>query len=169
MGRNNRRSHSSHSRQHDRENKRNSFGTKNSSQNENNSSRFFSGNEYDDFHKDADSNLQSHENSLRELKSRRIICAKCGYPINELSSALADRQTGAPVHFDCVLDELSEQETLGENEKISYIGQGRFAVLHFDNMRDMRHFTIVKTIEWEARDSVYPWRTEMSGLYSHVE
>ena len=65
--------------------------------------------------------------------------------------------------------QLSERETLAPNEKISYIGQGRFAVIYFDNPRDQRHFTIKKIVEWEPRDQKCAWREELSGLYSQVE
>ena len=111
---------------------------------------------------------QRHTAALEAFKSRVVSCARCGKEIAELASALADRQTGEPVHFDCVLEMLKEQERLKENERLTYIGQGKFAVLHFENPRDTRHFTIVKTIEWEPRDAHYDWRTEMSGLYSQV-
>ena len=56
----------------------------------------------------------------------------------------------------------------GENEKVAYIGQGRFAVLHYENIRDQRHFTIKKIIEWESREEQSQWREELSGLYSKI-
>ena len=55
-----------------------------------------------------------------------------------------------------------------ENEKIAYIGQGRFGVLYYENMRDQRHFTIKRIIEWEDRDSKPEWRTEISEVYSKI-
>lgn len=164
MSQNNRRGHRSRSRQN-----RNNF-NREQSYNKNSSQDSFQ--VQGQFHRKhiADSEtIEKHEEALRELKSRRVICAKCGEPIADLSSAIADKNSGAPVHFDCVLEEVKSKEKLGENEKVSYIGQGRFAVIHFDNMRDQRHFNIVKIIEWESRDAVYDWRTEMSGLYSKVE
>lgn len=113
-------------------------------------------------------NIMKHDAALQELKTRKVFCAKCGQQIIDVSTAMADRATGAPVHFDCALDEVKAGEKLSENERVTYIGQGKFAVLHFDNIRDLRHFKIVKTIEWEPRDSVYDWRSEMAGVYSQV-
>lgn len=113
-------------------------------------------------------NIMKHDAALQELKTRKVFCAKCGQQIVDVPMAMADKTTGAPVHFDCVLDEIKAGEKLSENERVTYIGQGKFAVLHFDNIRDLRHFKILKTIEWEPRDSVYDWRSEMAGVYSQV-
>jgi hypothetical protein len=67
------------------------------------------------------------------------------------------------------MSELEKSETVGRNEKIAYIGQGRFGILYFENPRDQRHFTIKKIIDWESREQKSEWRQEMSGLYSHIE
>ena len=87
--------------------------------------------------------------AIQNVKSREIICPKCGQPITDIDSAIADKSTG-------------------ENEKVAYIGQGRFAVLQYENIRDQRHFTIKKIIEWESREQQSEWRDELSGLYSKI-
>ncbi|MBQ1949685.1 MAG: hypothetical protein II367_05975 [Treponema sp.] len=112
---------------------------------------------------------QKRENAIKELKTREIICPKCGEKITDMASAIADKATGKPVHFECIMKMLAETEKLGQNEKIAYIGQGRFAILYYENIRDQKHFQIKKTIELEDRDNRAEWRTEMSGLYSQVE
>lgn len=109
------------------------------------------------------------EKAIKELKSREIVCPKCGKIITEISSAMSDKASGKPIHFDCAMEQVSSAENLGQNEKIAYIGQGRFAVLYYENIRDQRHFHIKKIIEWEGRDSKPEWRDEMSGLFSQVE
>ena len=109
------------------------------------------------------------QKAIQEVKAREVICAKCGEPITELASSLCDKKTGAPIHFECALHEVEAGETLGEKEKIAYIGQGRFGVLYFENPRDQRKFTIKKIIEWEDREKPSEWREELSGLYSKVE
>lgn len=106
--------------------------------------------------------------AIQEVKARSIVCPICNQPITDIASAMSDKTSGQPVHFDCVLNQIKESEHTGENEKISYIGQGRFAVLYFENPRDQRHFTIKKVIEWENRDQKPEWRDEISGLYSKV-
>ena len=107
--------------------------------------------------------------AIQEIKGREVRCAKCGEIITDLASSIADKATGKPVHFDCVLNQIKETEPTGENEKIAYIGQGRFAVLFYENMRDQRHFTIKKIIEWEDREQTSEWRDELSGLYSQIK
>lgn len=114
--------------------------------------------------------IQKQAEAIRAFKTAVVKCAICGEQINDMASAINNRGDGNPVHFDCVLKQLSEQEKPGPNEKVTYIGNGKFAVLHFDNVHDMRHFSIVKEIEWEARDSERgEWRDTMASLYSQVK
>lgn len=119
-------------------------------------------------HEDIEAQAKK-EAAIQEIKSRQIICPQCGELITDIASAVADKSTGKPLHFECVMSRLSETEPVGRNEKICYIGQGRFGILYFENPRDQRHFTIKKIIEWEARDKRIEWRDEMSGLYSQIE
>jgi len=93
----------------------------------------------------------------------------CGKPITELSTALADKDTGVPVHFDCVLEQLQKTEKLSADQKIVYIGQGRFGVVVFPQSHDSRNFSIQRVIEWEPRDKKIEWRAEIAGLYSQVK
>ena len=106
--------------------------------------------------------------AIQDVKAREVLCPKCGQPITEIASAIADKTSGEPIHFDCALNEVKQTEPTGENEKIAYIGQGRFAVLAYENIRDQRHFTIKKIIEWESREQQSQWRGELSGLYSKI-
>ena len=108
------------------------------------------------------------QQAIKEIKSREVICPKCGQPITDISSAITDKESGKPAHFDCILNQVKQTEQVGENEKIAYIGQGRFAVIYYENPRDQRHFTIKKIIEWEERDKKPEWRSELSGLYSQM-
>lgn len=111
----------------------------------------------------------AQENAIKNFKSNSVNCAVCGLVINDLSSALKDKLSDKPVHFDCVLQELAKKENLSSNEKITYIGNGKFAVLHFDNVHDMRHFSIVKEFQWENKEEQRgEWRDKMSNLYSQV-
>lgn len=112
---------------------------------------------------------QKRDKAIQELKAREIICPVCNERITDMASAMSDKNTGNPVHFECIMKQLESSETLGQNEKIAYIGQGRFAVLYYENMRDQRHFQIKKVIEMEDREKRSQWRDEMSGLYSQVE
>ncbi|MCR4954867.1 MAG: hypothetical protein K6A43_12440 [Treponema sp.] len=106
--------------------------------------------------------------AIQELKAREIICPKCGQPITDVASALSDKSSDKPVHFECALSEVEKKEKLEANERIAYIGKGRFGVLSYDNPNDQRHFTIKRIIEWEDRDQKSQWREEVSDLYSKV-
>ncbi|MEE1166885.1 MAG: hypothetical protein UHP28_07015 [Treponema sp.] len=113
--------------------------------------------------------LAKKEQAISDFKAREIVCPKCSQLITDMASALTDKATGKPIHFECVMEELNGSEKCGQNEKICYIGQGRFGILYFENPRDQRHFTIKKIIEWENRETKTEWRSEISGLYSQVE
>jgi len=60
-------------------------------------------------------------------------CAWCGKPIKDISSAIADKDSGAPVHFDCVISRITFGERLEKGESVTYIGGGRFGIISFDN------------------------------------
>lgn len=140
---------------------------KNEQQNKNNSSvqKVFQFNPAN--YEDEETNRERTK-AIQELKARELVCPICGESITDIASCMNDKKTGKPVHFDCAFEQVSKEETLSENEKIAYIGQGRFGVLYYENPRDQRHFTIKKVIEWEDRDSKPEWRDEISGLYSKV-
>lgn len=111
---------------------------------------------------------KERQKSIQRLKAREVICPICNQPINDIASAMADKASGNPIHFECALEKVKSEEPTGENEKIAYIGQGRFAVIYFENPRDQRHFSIKKIIEWEDREQKAGWRDEVSGLYSQI-
>ena len=112
---------------------------------------------------------RERQKAIQEMKAREVVCPVCGEIITEISSALTDKKTGKPIHFDCALHQVEAGEQLSEKEKVAYIGQGRFGVLYFENPRDQRKFTIKKIIEWEDREKTNEWRDEISGLYSQVD
>jgi len=123
------------------------------------------------FNKTAYENAEADKQRLEaidQLKKRENICPMCNQPILDLASSLADKASGKPVHFECALEKVKSAEPTDENEKVAYIGQGRFAVLSYENIRDQRHFTIKKIIEWEERDKKSEWRDEFSSLYSKI-
>lgn len=112
---------------------------------------------------------RERQKAIQEIKAREVICPKCNQPITDVASAMADKATGKPVHFECVLAEVEKNENIGPNEKIAYIGQGRFGLLYYENIRDQRHFTIKKIIDWEDKDKKSEWREEIGSLYSQVD
>jgi len=114
--------------------------------------------------------IEENRVAIRMFKEHVVTCEICGEPIEDIASAISNKNSGKPVHFDCVLNQIAESEKVSSSEKVAYIGQGKFAVLYFENPHDQKHFTIRKTIEWEARDAERgEWRNEMAGLFSQVK
>jgi len=92
-------------------------------------------------------------------------CHWCGKQIKDISTAISDKESGLPVHFDCVLSRIIETESLGTNECVSYIGGGRFGVIRYNNPPDTRDFTIKKIFEWELKDITHEWRRPISEFF----
>jgi hypothetical protein len=93
-------------------------------------------------------------------------CPYCGKPIKDLATAIADRHTDTPVHFDCIIATIAESETLKKEEAIAYIGGGCFGILTFTGSQNNLRFTIKKVVEWEDREHRAEWRKTMSERYS---
>ena len=97
-------------------------------------------------------------------------CPWCGKPIKEISFAIADRDTGDPVHFECVSARIAGGETLEKGDVVTYIGGGRFGIVYFNTSGKSqpanRDFRIKKIIEWENKDKRAEWRSLISDRYS---
>ncbi|MDR0496889.1 MAG: hypothetical protein LBH42_04680 [Treponema sp.] len=104
-------------------------------------------------------------------------CPWCGKPIRDMSSAIADKDTGVPVHFDCVISRITFGEKLEKGDTVSYIGGGRFGIVCLgSSSRDShgkvsdsvqnRDFSIKKIIEWENKDKRSDWRSAICEHYS---
>lgn len=93
-------------------------------------------------------------------------CKWCGKQIKNIATAISDKETGLPVHFDCVLSRIVEMEKLESNDTVCYIGGGRFGVVHYNNPPDMRDFTIKKIYEWEIKEAQHEWRKPISEYFS---
>lgn len=111
---------------------------------------------------------RERQKAISEIKTREVKCGICGGLISDIASAITDKSTGKTVHFDCILDKIAKEEKPLENEKVAYIGQGRFAVLSYENIREQKNFKIKKIIEVEDRENKSEWRTEISDLYSKI-
>jgi len=93
-------------------------------------------------------------------------CPWCGKQIKDVTCAIADKDTGRPVHFDCVLARVTDMVTLEVNDAVCYIGGGRFGVIHYNNPPDIKDFTIKKIIDWEVKDNSNDWRMPISEYFS---
>ncbi len=95
-----------------------------------------------------------YRSSLPPLPARRVEeplleCPLCGKVIEVIASALT-HPSGGFCHFDCVLAKIAQDERLSENQKVSYIGRGTFAVVE---SQAENSFTFVKKIVWETPES----------------
>ncbi|MCL2065894.1 MAG: hypothetical protein FWG99_00320 [Treponema sp.] len=108
-------------------------------------------------------------------------CSWCGRPIKDISTAISDKTSGLPVHFDCVLARLNETEALGSQEAICYIGGGRFGVVQHNGLQDAddhitngrrslpaeaADFKIKKIFEWENKENHSEWRRSICERFS---
>jgi hypothetical protein len=93
-------------------------------------------------------------------------CPICGKPIKDISSALTDKVSGNPAHFDCVLGKIADNEIREKGDVISYLGGGRFGVVHYADPRDVKRFKIKKIIEWEDKENRVEWRKNVADHFS---
>jgi hypothetical protein len=93
-------------------------------------------------------------------------CPYCGKPIQDIASAISDRHSGQPVHFDCIITRIAEGEMLEQGDTVTYIGGGRFGIVHFNNPQNAQGFKIKKILEWEDKENRSEWRRTVSDHYS---
>ena len=114
--------------------------------------------------------LHENDEAIKIFKTEnQSECSICSQMITDLASALAGKNGASPVHFECALKTVQEGEKLEDGDKIAYIGQGRFAVLNYPNIHDIKHWSIRKIIPWEDKDSQIRWRGQMAELYSRTK
>ena len=89
-----------------------------------------------------------------------ILCAICNEPIDSIASAIAGKD-GGYVHFDCVLESIKKEEELRDNQSISYIGSGNFAIC--EKGEDGR-FSIIKRIPYESEEQHHKLVDFVEGL-----
>jgi hypothetical protein len=93
-------------------------------------------------------------------------CSICGKPIRDIASAVTDRITGMPAHFDCIVSQIAENEQIEKGDTVAYIGGGRFGIVCFVNPPDTRNFKVKKIIEWEDKGNRAEWRQTVADHYS---
>ena len=100
-------------------------------------------------------------NNYRRPRNKRSfpVCPICNQSVKFLLTAISVGEDNNPAHFDCVLKQISESEKLGPKEKITYIGNGTFAVVSGKLGKDL---IIKRKIEFEGKESKGEWRTRIS-------
>ena len=94
-------------------------------------------------------------------------CSICGKPIFDLTGALADRDLGSPVHFDCAFERLTAAEPLEAGEKLVYLGAGCFGVVAFKNGTEGA-FIVKRRIRWEKEGEKQVWRKDISSYITKI-
>jgi hypothetical protein len=92
-----------------------------------------------------------------------LVCSLCDKPITDIASAICDRREDKVFHFDCLLSQLKEKEALEEGDNLTYIGGGRFGIVHHDSRKK---FTIKKIIEWDKGEERVHWRKIIADHFS---
>ncbi|AEV28349.1 hypothetical protein SpiGrapes_0494 [Sphaerochaeta pleomorpha str. Grapes] len=86
---------------------------------------------------------------VKKVQEPLEVCPICNKTIENIAEAFTS-ESGGHSHFDCVLKKIAESETLAENQKVSYIGRGTFAVVE---PKEGGGFTFVKRIVWENQET----------------
>lgn len=97
-----------------------------------------------------------------------LICETCGNPIRDVHNAISIGEEHKPVHFDCALKQLGENEELADDEKICYLGQGSFGVVLQKPRGELARYTVVRRIQIEEKDKKIPWRKQISSHISKI-
>ncbi|MBN2049330.1 MAG: hypothetical protein JW760_02700 [Spirochaetales bacterium] len=89
-------------------------------------------------------------------------CPLCGEKITDLSSALTERISGNPAHFECVMKQIAQAEDLQKDEKVSYLGNGSFGILQ---QAPGGQFKIRKKIPYEEKETSTEWRRNLISIH----
>ncbi len=76
-------------------------------------------------------------------------CQICKEPIQNICQSIMTPE-GNSVHFDCVLSVLNDQYSPKENQKISYIGSGKFGLCE---KNEEGKWSIIETIQYESNET----------------
>ncbi|MCK5197150.1 MAG: hypothetical protein KAR21_02300 [Spirochaetales bacterium] len=111
--------------------------------------------------KNENSSRNRRRNNYRRPRNKKTfpVCPICNQSVKFLLTAISVGENNSPAHFDCVLKQISKTEDLGPKEKITYIGNGNFAIVSGKSGKDL---IIRKKIEFEGKDSKGEWRKRIS-------
>ena len=99
------------------------------------------------------------ELDVPQVNEPNPICCICGKTIETIADAISEANGGYS-HFDCVIAKIKEQERVSDDETVSYIGHGNFAVLTKD---EEGKYTIKTRIPYESKDSYDAFKKYVEG------
>ena len=89
------------------------------------------------------------ELDVPQVNEPKPVCRICGQTIDFIAEAISESDGGFS-HFDCVLNKLRQEYQVKEDETLSYVGHGNFAVFCKDDEGKL----VIKTrIPYESKDS----------------
>lgn len=97
-------------------------------------------------------NFRKGKSGASRPKAPLPVCAMCEKPIESITQAMGGPGKEEVSHFDCVIRSLSEHERLEPGQKVSYIGNGNFAVIQYANKNYSGGFTVVRRISYETQE-----------------
>lgn len=85
-------------------------------------------------------------------------CEICHKPIKSIALAITGPE-GGHCHFDCVLEKLASERSLGPGQKISYLGRGVFGVVETADGK----FKILEKISFESSEEFADMKRFVEG------
>jgi hypothetical protein len=85
-------------------------------------------------------------------KAPPVVCSICSKNIDSITQAIGGPDKDQISHFDCILRQLESEEKLQPGQKVSYIGNGTFAVIEYKNKNFTGGFTVLKRIVIENKE-----------------
>lgn len=119
--------------------------------------------------------IKDEDGETKKIVEPNPICTICKKTINYISEAITSPDGEGYVHFDCALNKAIEQLNPQQNEKVSYVGSGKFAKVRisknesvFDERlkrkKSIFEFDIVQEVDFETKDSLQKMQTMVEGL-----
>lgn len=89
-------------------------------------------------------------------------CPISGKPIRDIYTAIDHPTSGTPANLESVIAELTKSEELEPDERICYIGEGKFGVVQEKKVEGKHMIEITRRIEYENTNVTCEWRKELS-------
>ncbi len=99
-----------------------------------------------------DKSQADSKKEILRLKQEKKSCALCNQEIEDMLSAVGHSEGDGWCHFECVQKELAKVETLAENEKIVYVGNGDFCIVQERRNRGKMYYFLRKRIHWRESE-----------------
>ncbi len=99
------------------------------------------------------------ELAVPQVNEPKPVCSICSQVINTIADAISEPD-GSYSHFDCVIKKIREQEKVTDDETVSYIGHGNFAVFYKD---EEGKYVIKTRIPYESKEGYESMKKFVEG------